>query len=483
QAGREQLEKGTIINVNNRLIKFNMGRFDGVEEHFLFDIYRRVGSSRHPVTGEPIEPRSQYIGRAQVVNVGDTDALAQIVAQEREILAGDRVSLSAQQTGDLELEEEQPVMQPAEAVMPQVVPRPQIPESLSPADNIVGTITRVSDRDLFFIWRGDYDFPSGRIFGIFRREELRHPESGEVIGTPLILLGKLSLVESIGEIGRAALLSFDAEILPQDLVGLTEGETVQSGQVITPENAVQVYQARRSDILNQAYELTNQVQQIQGEMTILRSTLDRLDQIERGLASQKATTDAINRTLEEIKMLLRGEGFPIEGSSLVPSRASIDKMEIPGTNANVLRLRYTDDIDVKFELVDRTLNVSLEVDSTGLTRTTPAVPVERPTIQQPGAEIMSPEDTIGAGTTLESVVTEEEGSIFTSGIFLLGMIVALLGIAGALYFLLVKKKSSGAVQEEHDEEIEGDEEEGDFGEEEMAADEEEEEIETFDEET
>jgi len=480
-----EAEKGTIINVNNRLVKFNMGRFDGVENNLIFDVFRYLGPSRHPVTGEQVEPENLYIGKVVVMSVEDKEALAQIITQEREITTGDHVLLSAQQESDLEImpRQQQAAVQAATPEVQQEEPQ-KLPETISPPDNVVGTVTRVADRDIFFIWRGDYDFSAGRVFGVFRKEELRHPETNRVIGNPLILLGKISLVESIGEVGRGAVLSSDADILPQDLIGLTEGETVQSGQVVTPANAEEVYQARRSDLLEQAQDLTEQVQQIQGEMTVLRSTLDRLDRIDRELSAQKALTNSMNQSLEEIKMLLRGEGFPVESAELIPSRANVERIEMPGSESNVLRLKYTDDIAVKLELIDKTLLVSLDVDSLGRTRMVSSMPTEAARPGIPADTTHVPPDTI-TGTGLIETVGEEEAAgkpFYSNWIFLSVVILILIGAAGALYFLLVlKKKKTGAP--------EGDEEEGgeieDVDEDEFGGEgfgEEEEEIESFDEE-
>ncbi len=470
-------DKGTIIEINNKLIKFNMGNWDGVEDNLIFDVFRAIGTSRHPVTGENVEPRNLYIGRIMVMNVNETESLAQVISQEREIQIGDRVILSLQQAGDLEIStgREEPLT--VEQYGLSEAETGVMPEQLSEIDNIVGTVTRISDRDIFFLWRGDYDFPSGRVFGIYRREELRHPESKTIIGNPLVLLGRVSLIESIGEIGRGNVLSTDADILPQDLIGLTEGETVQSGQVITPGNAEQVFRTQKSDLLEHAQELTDQVQHIQGEMVILRTALDRLDRIDRELSAQKAVTQSMNSTLEEIKMLLRGEGFPVESSNLVPSRASIDRIEMPGSETNVLRLKYTDDIAVKLELMDKTLLVSLDIDSVGKYQMTSRAQ-ERPVAAQVARDTLQAAQDSLSGTGLVETVTDDEGSFFTNWLFLIIVIVALLGVAGALYFLLVlKKKKSGDGDEKEDDEESGeieDMEEGEFGEETAAEDEEEE---------
>ncbi len=64
-------ERGVITNVDNTLLTFNMGRFDGVERNIYFDIFRDEGVTYHPVTGAPVDPRRTYIGRLVVTDEQD----------------------------------------------------------------------------------------------------------------------------------------------------------------------------------------------------------------------------------------------------------------------------------------------------------------------------------------------------------------------------------------------------------------------------
>lgn len=486
----QEIDKGTIQDVNNLIVTFNMGRLDGVEPNLLFDIYRQEGASVHPVTGEPIDPVRFYIGRLQVTNTSDNFSMGQIIERERDVIIGDRVELSNQQAGDIAMETQLAAEMPA-PVIPETTLLPESQQMTFP-DNMVGTVTRVSDRDLYFIWRGDYGFPAGRIFGIFRRIEIRHPETGFVIDNPLIQIGTATLRESIGELGRATIATFDDDILPKDLIGLSEGETISSGQVITPENSQQVFEAQRSDILELARELANNTTQLQAEMRMVRADLDRLDRIDRDLAAQKALTQQTFETLNEIKMMLRGEGYSVEGFNLPLSRASVERTEIPGSAIRSLRLNYTDDIKVEFQLKGNNLLVTLDVDSigniTGMRQTQSVaeqVNIGLDSMQQTEGPI------IGPGTSLESGDIEEEASTpFYKSIFgIATMIVVLFGILGALYFFVLKKKSSAGKTGGDDMDSGGGSTDDDFGGEEMEEGEEieelapdEEEIESFEEE-
>ncbi|MFC1555621.1 hypothetical protein ACFL67_00915 [candidate division KSB1 bacterium] len=493
-SGEDQLEKGTITSLANNLVRFNMGAWDGVEENLLFDVFRYIGPSRHPVTGELVEQKNIYLGRVKVISVENTESTAQIIALEREILAGDRVVLSLQQMSDITMPPEDVEVQPmqqSETETQQPAVRTQ--ESVSTPDNIVGRVTKVSGNDIYFIWRGEYGFPTGKVFGIFRDVELTHPESNVVIGRELIMLGQVRLIESINELGRGMLMSSDADVLPQDIVSLPAGETLQSGQVLSPANTEEVFQAQRSDILAEAQRLTTEVNQLQGEMSFVRTAISRLDRIDRELTEQKNITQSMNETLEEIKYLLTREGIPIESSVLSHSMASVDQMEYPGTDANLLRLKYSDDISVNVKLDNKTLFVSLETDTT-LRSQLKASPEDFAVPQDTSSSASSEQIITGSGTELdteagvaEEGVEEEGGSFFTEMWFLITLAVILLGIAGALFFLLVikKKKGGGAADtggaDEADEDDEGDDfessDDDDFGDEEIIPDEEE--IEAF----
>lgn len=441
----QSAEKGTILNVDNLIVTFNMGRIDGVEPNLYFDIYRIEGASTHPVTGAPIEQKRIYIGRLQAISVENDFTTGQVIARERDVLQGDMVELSSLQATDLEMAEIQMATEP-EPVVPEV--RDAISketEQIAPPSNIVGTVTRVSARDIFFLWREDYGFPVGRVFGIFRRIELSHPETGVIMDRPLIQIATATLRESIGELGKAYISSSDADILPNDFIGLTGGERVSAKQIITPENIEQVYETQRSDILKLAHDLTNQVRNMQAEMTVVRTALNKLDRIDRDLAAQKTLT---NEILNEIRMIRRGEGLAAADFELPPLDTSVERMEIPGARIKELRLQYPDYIGVDFQLEGNRLSVIMDVDTTGKRSLIPEEEMPPDTVKA---------YTAGAGSTIETVPPEQpaETPFWRSlpGLFIILLILS--AIAGALYFLYHKKKAStGTASTKVDEEPE-----------------------------
>jgi hypothetical protein len=386
-------EKGTIRSVNNAIVTFSLGKADGVEKNFYFDIYRVISASVHPITGAALEPKKSYIGRLIVTSVDDQYSTGQVIHREQDVQVGDKVELSKLQAGDIEIEKSK--IPPEKEQKPKPLPVPEQIRQQAPAkqeaalpvlaDNIVGTIKRVSGKDLYFVWKAQYEFPLGRVFGIFRQVEIKHPKTGFVLEKPFIQIGTATLRESISELGKAVIASNDADILPNDLIGLMGGETAASKQVITPENAEQVYTTQSSDIMKSAQTLAERVNRIDAEMTVIRSALDRLNRIDRELAVQKTVSTQTLATLNEIKTMLSGEGVLTGGSFPPQSRASAERLEIPGSKTNVLRLQYTNDIGVDFQLVGNRLVVSLAVDTTGLlklipkTQTVEAEPIRKQT--------------------------------------------------------------------------------------------------------
>lgn len=466
------VEKGVITNVSNNLVSFNMGTNDGIETNLLFDIFRNIAATQHPQTGENIPARNRYIGRLIVTETKQNISTGQLIAFERDILPGDKVFLSRQQAGDIEIDKANTGIQTP--IMAQNISRDEISniqkESISEPSNIVATVTRVDNTDLYFIWRGPYDFQSGRVFGIYRKESLYHPDSGELIGTPHILIGKAKLVETLGELGRALLLSNDADILSSDLVGMMEGETVREGQIITPENSKEIFQSQSSDILNRANVLTGNVRKIQAEMAIVKAALNKLDRIDRELASQKMLTQNLVSSVNEIKAILLGEGISVGGSSIRPSMASIERTESPGSDFNVLRVKYTEGMSVNFEVVDNNILVKLELDSLGRTM---LVAEEKPkeTISNPDDSLsmtstdqggISAEDTSGSGEL--SLAGEDEAVPFYKDWLWLSLIaLVLLGVAGGLYFMFVMKKKTGDKKASSDSDGDDDADDDDFG--------------------
>lgn len=467
------LEKGVITNVSNNLVSFNMGSNDGIETNLLFDIFRNIAATQHPQTGERIPARDRYIGRLVVTETKQNTATGQLIAFERDILSGDKVYLSRQQAGDIEIDKA--ITEAQSSTIGQRISQEDIStvqqDAISEPGYIVATITRVDNSDLYFIWRGPYDFQSGRVFGIYRKESLYHPDSGELIGTPHILIGKAKLVETLGELGRALLLSYDADILSEDLVGMMEGETVREGQIITPGNSKEIFQSQSSDILIRANDLTNSVRKIQAEMAIVKAALNKLDRIDRELASQKVMTQNLASSVNEIKAILLGEGISYGGAGIRPSMTSIERTEMPGSDFNVLRIKYSEGMNVNFEVVDNNIIVKLELDSLGRTMLVPEeIPMETPSQQNDSLQSnpaidqgsTSLEDTSGSG---ELSIAEDEESVpfYKDWLWISVIIIILLGVAGGLYFMLVMKKKSGGGKSADKSKGEDDSDDDDFG--------------------
>ncbi len=61
--------------------------------------------------------------------------------------------------------------------------------------------------------------------------------------------------------------------------------------------------------------------------------------------SQRELSRRTNESLEAIRMMMINEGF-----DLPPSQASIERLEYPGSKTDHLRLDYSDDVGLSFNL-------------------------------------------------------------------------------------------------------------------------------------
>ena len=66
--------------------------------------------------------------------------------------------------------------------------------------------------------------------------------------------------------------------------------------------------------------------------------------------SQRELSRKTNESLEAIRMMMINEGFALEGFDLPPSQASIVRLEYPGSKTDHLRLDYSDDVGLSFNL-------------------------------------------------------------------------------------------------------------------------------------
>ena len=100
----------------------------------------------------------------------------------------------------------------------------------------------------------------------------------------------------------------------------------------------------------------------QDDLDRLKAMSDRIGNIEKSIASQKRVTNVLRKDISDIKeklSIIAESG----GVSLIPAQTTMELYGASPEKAKSFRIRYTDDINVKFQFQDRTLLVSLDVDS------------------------------------------------------------------------------------------------------------------------
>ncbi|MFC1555068.1 hypothetical protein ACFL7D_10565, partial [candidate division KSB1 bacterium] len=458
-AVRMSQDMGTIQSIEDLIVTFNLGRQDGVEINQYFDVFRDIGPSAHPVTGIAISAKTIYIGRLIVISVDQNTSKARIAQRERDVNIGDRIELSPLQASDIMMMEETP----EEAMMQRELPaemtttQSEVTKPLTPPDKIVGTVTRVSGRDIYFLWRSNYGFDVGRVFAIYRRIDIEHPETGIIIDNPLIQVGTATLSESIGKLGKAFISSSDDDIIMNDYLGLSEGEMVSSNQVIGPQNIEQVYNVQRSDILGIAEDLTNQIVQMRTELDGVKETISKISSIEANLAAQRAMNVQNRETLRTIQAMLEGN-YP-EGYSLSESGASMELSEVPLRGTNVVKFEYPKDIDIDFQSLSQIITALMTSEGADLSTIAQSLSSSQQQVTQMTSQ---PGDTtLGANTQITSGDDTVEGeSGFWGSLFDIKMLSIIIGslavVAGGLYFLLFMKKkspSSPVAEEGEDDEL------------------------------
>jgi len=476
------MQKGIVINVQGNNVNFDLGRDDGVEPGLIFDIYRQVVSRIHPSTGELIAGEKSIVGKVSIISVDKNGSTGNIVSSIGEIQVGDLMELSDFQRGDLEAENK--MMETMAQQRPQDMVRaaettPVDIETLN--EQIVrGVVTKVNKDEVFFLWDNGFQLETGKRMGIYRSEEITHPISKKEIGTKLILIARVELVQSTEHGGKGRILSKDANVKWKDLIGLlsTESPAQRTTMTTPPKTEERKQQPQTPDTkVKEAQTLASEINQIQKEIRYLRNLSGKINRIEKSMAEQKKVTENLEKTVNLILDAVAPELKEGQELTLVPSKASMEVYQRPGTKENTMRIKYTDDIDVKFQVANKTLYVTMDADTPSIRD---ASLVEGQTTD-PGMEGQQPA-ALGddAVQTTQEGTPEEMGSqpapFYKNPIILIGVAGGLLLIAAALFFLTkMKKGKSKALPEEEDEEtMEGeDEEELSEEEEEMAEDEEE----------
>ncbi len=435
-----------------------------------FDVYRQLPSRIHPSTGELIEGEKVLKGKISVTSVGKDVSSGEIISSGGDIKVGDFLELSAFQRGDLEVENEPGGIQPEQKSGKLTQKQEKEPSDLDIlSEKIVrGVVTKVEKNDVYFLWDNGYQYKPGKKLGIYRLEKIVHPISKKEIGDKLILIARINLVKSTKYGGKGRVITRNAEIKWKDLVGvLTEEKPAQRMPVVTAKKEKIQPPQKKIKKKEEAQSLVKEINQIRSEIKYLRSLSRKISNIEKSLAQQKKVTKNLEKTVDLILKAVAPELKEGKPLTLVPSKASMEVYQAPGSKENTMRIKYTDDINVKFQVANKTLLVSLDVD-------TPRIKEVLKT-QQP-AEVQAPSEKSPTEQKISTTQPEKKtllvkAPFYRNKLILIGIAAGLLVIAGVLFFLIkIKKGKAPSIPEEEEEE---EEEEISEEEEKMAEDEEE----------
>ncbi|MFC1724915.1 hypothetical protein ACFL4T_04750, partial [candidate division KSB1 bacterium] len=197
-----------------------------------------------------------------------------------------------------------------------------------------------------------------------------------------------------------------------------------------------------SGMRQQALDLTKEIISIQKEISSLKVMAYKVDQIDRELREQRRLTTSLQEDVAELKDLIKYGTIerkePLEGGPEVSILGETSSKE------NTFKVRYSDDIDLKFQLKNQTLTVGIDVDSSKFTGT------EYPEDDSTAAMMMA--ETVG-------------GAWYTNWLFWAGATILELLAIGFLVMTIKKKKGKASAGEEDMDEDEEDEEmdEDEFG--------------------
>ena len=182
----------------------------------------------------------------------------------------------------------------------------------------------------------------------------------------------------------------------------------------------------------EAIDLTKEILSIQKEIADLKVMAYKVDQIERGLRDQRRVTTQLQDDVQEIKDLLKYGTIERKGPD---EGAELDVAGTPGAKENTFRIKYTDDINLRFQLKDKTLTVGLDPD----------------TAKFEGMDYAGMDSTAG-------MITAEGGGVFYKNWFFWA-IAALVELGAITFLVLTIRKKKGKAPAGEEEEFEDEEEE------------------------
>ncbi len=360
-------KKASILSINGGKVEISVGGVDGVQEGLLFDVVKEM-ILKHPATGEYLERKKYLIGKVSVENIREKSSLCRVLSGWEDIKKGDEVVLSERQRSDMGIDIiEKGKKQYSEPMQisklsekePEKLPITQ--EKEKPVEKqYFGKVSKINNKTktVLFSWEKEFDknaISPGRDIGIYRKEKVLHPITKVEIASPEILIADGNFSRTVGSNGELKLKNLHTRIKNGDLVGIIEKKP---SEVSVPKRTVE----KKTDLKTDAETLTKEFINIQDDINRLKSLSNRITNIEKSLYEQKKLTDELKKDINEVKdklNLLLGSAE----TALIPSQTTMELYGAHPEKAKSFRIKYTDDIDVKFQFQNQTLLVSLDVDS------------------------------------------------------------------------------------------------------------------------
>jgi len=326
--------------VKNAII--SLGSEDNIEKGLIFDVYRNV-PIENPQTGEQITTKPKKVGRLMAANVRETDTYCKVL--DGDVKVGDDVKLADKQQGDISLEKyfyEQPqqVKEPQQKVKG------------------IGRIYKIDEDGIHIYFDRLYNLKEGDLLSVYRQEKLTHPVTNKFLGEELIKVAEISLINVNRKEGTAEVISSDADIKVSDVVKV---ERLLGRKQISTLDETPVEKPKTTDETKQALNITKELINLQKEIFSLKSLVYRVNYIEEGLKEQKNLTASLQKDMNEIKDYIKYG--TLEEKEGLGSGSEVAIIGDADSKENTFRVKYTDDVDLKFQLKNRTLMVDLDVDS------------------------------------------------------------------------------------------------------------------------
>ncbi len=357
--GASQNNEAKVTGINGDIVTINVGTKDGVEKGLIFDV-ESGNAVRNPATGQIVAGGSGKVAKIMVIGVEENTSMCRLFSGSG-LKVNDRIVLAGQQQSDMNLERQ---------TMPAVNRTTQPQANYTQPDFNQTSFTQAERKDergivantdggrVFINWNRNESFDAGKELEIYRRERMVHPVTGADLGSPYVKIGKVRLTESLSRVAYAEILSNDTDIRQNDIVCLdfeAVPETVT--QEASRKNTTRPDKKPASPV-KRAKSLAEQINEIQKDMKYIRRLINKVNSVEKGLASQKKATDQLTKDVELIKEILQGN---LPSGTLTRGEGADVELGMLGGTERIIRVG--EGVNVKLQFNGRNIDISMETDS------------------------------------------------------------------------------------------------------------------------